>query len=1856
MQPILQAFLRKITVFSVFCLVGQTPQYANAQACTTIYRVWTDCDADGQQGTFENGLANVTVTLYNANCVQLQQVTTNNQGYYTLANFAANTMYYIVFGNGQFANGVLNVNGKSHNLSPANVGTELTDSDAQIGSSAVPSCASGKPYIQFTTNASGCANGLLDAGFAKLDFQVDNIALTHETCGGDRNGRIAISLSNVEGGYSTTITGSTPMANVTSYSNLAAGTYDVEIRSNSPVCNTFYKTTVTINAGPTIAPPTVTDDMVCRYEVTPMNGGLKANCPPCPTGGTPTVTWWTAQTGGIKVYTGATFDPVAQNWVNTSLAGTATFWAQCECNGCSSPRVRGNFVIKPRPNPIITGEEFPCPGSTQTYTTLSVAGNTYTWSLPDGGGTIVARNNNSITVAWTSPAGTGAYRVRVVESSPANCSEQKELSVWMLNTQLSCVESVNATVSDNCKFELSGSTLFGSRYNGAHRYTYQLKTIEGFILEQGVGSAIVDGTSITGNSYLYIGKQLIYAVTEPCSGNTCWGTINFEDKTAPTITCPVDITISCSQTVEGQTPPLVVTGSPTVVDCSKTNTNYTDVVRETSCLQPFTGLPNDLAAIKTAVFPTTGDVIKIILRTFIVRDVYDNSTTCSQYIFVRKNRIDNVICPTDFELDCRNYTDATSIDPSVTGMPIMDIDGDLNTTYDRTVAGLGTCKMDVSYSDQKFALCSNSFKIIRTWTIFDPCAVNNPQTIPDERIKVCSQTILVSDKTAPSVTAAFTQYYIDNNSTLTRDTTVTFDGYIDLNNNSSAGTIQDVWALGYNTTCGGKTQLTFRMKDEGCTRTQVNIRSNDSRARMANGYPRFDSNTGETIAVFDINYLDLGDYDVTFTVSDECGFMSAKKTFRIKIRDNVRPNVVCKTYTQVSLTNTGAVRAYFQSFNNVSTDNCGIEKIEVRRMSNCQNPADTVFKPYVDFNCCDVNTSVQVVLRVWDAHGNYNECMVIAYVDDKIKPTCTIVPNKTISCTDYIFRSTLDFGKPQFWDNCGIVDTVYTEIEQVDNCKVGTLLRKWVITDGGGLKDSCQQLITIRSKSDFTVDFPDDVVVNCFASVLTREQAKTALLSNSPDKDGHIVNNGCGVLAVEVEDDTLTATPDACYKILRKFTVIDWCKYNPNNYDKSTSCYGLPVCGDVHSNSNWATQNLPSWQHLNRPGCTNPYERRFRDADELGGTTAPFNPYAFSDGIICFTQVIKVVDNIAPQFIDCKDTLVRSFASLGCVDDVKITVTANDLCAAGRATNTDYLVYRWAIVDSATNQTLKVGYGNTVFEPFEYNRNYRIVWSVEDRCGNRTYCTQKVKVIDVKAPAILCKNINAELMRDAVHGGSVQAWATDFMVSSLQDNCTPSSYLVQKLVIEKDSASSGHYPSVGTTVLTFTCQEAGRAIPVRLWTIDQAGNENYCLARINVQDNLNFCNNAAISAVNGSIKTEGGENIAGVTVSASLNGETVSSGSTNALGIYTISNLIRGANYTIRANRDDLPLNGVTTFDLAMMSRHILGSTPLSTPYKIIAADINRDGEVNALDLLFARRMILRLVSSFPNNTSSWRFVDKRYNFEDATDPLAEDFPEVVIFNNMPLAAQAEFVGLKVGDVSGNAWVGSSSAEPATTTRGNRKALLFTADDIDMVAGKEYAITFSSDDFNVQAFQFTLNHTEGVEIVQIEKGQLTDLTENNFGRFKTALTMSWNGRFKGKLDNVFSLVLRAKQNIKLSEALTIGSNLTKAEAYDSAGDEMDIKLIISGLNTEGGNFALYQNEPNPFDNQTKIAFHLPTESQAKLTIYDAAGRVLNTIERKFAKGYNEIRLTKEDLQTTGILYYRLDTPTHSATKKMIIIP
>ena len=112
----------------------------------------------------------------------------------------------------------------------------------------------------------------------------------------------------------------------------------------------------------------------------------------------------------------------------------------------------------------------------------------------------------------------------------------------------------------------------------------------------------------------------------------------------------------------------------------------------------------------------------------------------------------------------------------------------------------------------------------------------------------------------------------------------------------------------------------------------------------------------------------------------------------------------------------------------------------------------------------------------------------------------------------------------------------------------------------------------------------------------------------------------------------------------------------------------------------------------------------------------------------------------------------------------------------------------------------------------------------------------------------------------------------------------------------------------------------------------------------------------------------------------------------------------------------------------------------------------------------------------------------------------------------------------------------------------------------------------------------------------------------------------------------------------------------RAEAYSQSNNRLEVALRFNGQGSSvisGVGFELYQNQPNPFVNKTVIGFHLPEASEATLTVYDETGRVLFVQKGQFAKGNNAISVDRALLNTTGVMYYKVETATDSATKKMI---
>jgi PKD domain-containing protein/Calx-beta domain-containing protein len=97
--------------------------------------------------------------------------------------------------------------------------------------------------------------------------------------------------------------------------------------------------------------------------------------------------------------------------------------------GCQAISAPVSVTVLERPEPIISGPDQVCEGSTETYTVNPQTGSDYDWSVQ--GGTIVsASNTNSIQVTWTS---VGNGRIQINQTNGGGCSGYAELNAITIN-------------------------------------------------------------------------------------------------------------------------------------------------------------------------------------------------------------------------------------------------------------------------------------------------------------------------------------------------------------------------------------------------------------------------------------------------------------------------------------------------------------------------------------------------------------------------------------------------------------------------------------------------------------------------------------------------------------------------------------------------------------------------------------------------------------------------------------------------------------------------------------------------------------------------------------------------------------------------------------------------------------------------------------------------------------------------------------------------------------------------------------------------------------------------------------------------------------------------------------------------------------------------------------------------------------------------------------------------------------------------------------------------------------------------------------------------------------------------------
>jgi len=365
-----------------------------------------------------------------------------------------------------------------------------------------------------------------------------------------------------------------------------------------------------------------------------------------------------------------------------------------------------------------------------------------------------------------------------------------------------------------------------------------------------------------------------------------------------------------------------------------------------------------------------------------------------------------------------------------------------------------------------------------------------------------------------------------------------------------------------------------------------------------------------------------------------------------------------------------------------------------------------------------------------------------------------------------------------------------------------------------------------------------------------------------------------------------------------------------------------------------------------------------------------------------------------------------------------------------------------------------------------------------------------------------------------------------------------------------------------------------------------------------------------------------------------------------------------GGNYKIEPVLDIEHKKGVSTLDLILLQKHLLGVQTLATPYQMIAADANHSQSLSAMDIVVLRRLILGITETLPNNTS-WRFVETEYQFTEPTNPLMEPFPESYQISDLSSDMDVDFVAIKVGDLNGS--VMTEIQDGSVISRNSQEILSMLVKDRYLTAGEQTILDITCARIKeVDAMQFTLEWDPS--LLEIEPVSGTALLDGqwNTDRLKEGmLPVCWTkydseGHFGS--DVILSLRVTAKANLLLSQtAMHIGSRITTVEGILANGHLTQPNLTIMPVTTEAPALVVYQNRPNPFTRKSILPVVLPEACNLKLEVYNVEGQLVHQESAAAAMGYNEFLFDARTLGGPGVYTCTISTATEYRTLRMIVV-
>ncbi|MBN8684061.1 MAG: hypothetical protein J0L99_15560 [Chitinophagales bacterium] len=541
---------------------------------------------------------------------------------------------------------------------------------------------------------------------------------------------------------------------------------------------------------------------------------------------------------------------------------------------------------------------------------------------------------------------------------------------------------------------------------------------------------------------------------------------------------------------------------------------------------------------------------------------------------------------------------------------------------------------------------------------------------------------------------------------------------------------------------------------------------------------------------------------------------------------------------------------------------------------------------------------------------------------------------------------------------------------------------------------------------------------------------------------------------------------------------------------------------------------------------------------------------------------------------------------------------------------------------------------------------HAIYWAIQDANGKEYTCTYEFVVRDGKAPTVGC--LNSGLFVNLPASGKLEILVDEFLLYAEDNYCPALEYAARRVGTGSGfpSDSAGNY----LHFINFDCADLGKTIAVELWAKDEAGNTAFCTSEILIADPAGACkgssNRVVTSCASVCNSTQGIEDV-NWAVYAFNNGVPEPLPfytSTPCLTYYVDSPLIQALK--IVPFNDDNHINGVSSFDIVLLQKHILNSQLITGVCSKIAADVNQDGRITTLDAIDMRKVVLGVYTEFPS-TLSWRFIPADHVFPPPPNPYdpPKFIPEGAIYiDTLPTGPiYQNFKAIKMGDINGNAVPNGllPTLHPEDRS-GNAMELLLQ--DALLSPGETLEIPVLPGANTLHGLQFSLKSLDpGLHIEAILPGNIEALdAENIYQQNNDCWALSWARGHAAPLnpaETFCRLRLRASAPVRLSDALQLGS--LRAEAYDANLQTHALALRFLPAFEKYESVGIGQVYPNPGTGDVYLPLQSADKQMLEIQCFDLDGKMIYRRAFESASAAELIVLPAAIFRKSGLYTWRL---------------